>query len=322
MKKILVFLMTAALILSASAVLASADEPTLTFTYNFNDETALMTQYPNGGTCADSSKANGYDTYLGDTPYGLQLKTMKDDVARRTILGTLNGDNNGVIPAGKYVVSIWVRHNPASSSDWVTNYGDGNAYGEVVLSLYDSTAVNDDTLTLENGFNIKLLPQNDQDLAFEKTTEKTYSKNAEGENNKEWYLYTATITTTKEYSQFAFWCISNNDSKSLYAFVDDLQIKTYEEPQEDTTESEESGSTSDTDKAPGTTDKVPGTTDKTETTEPVTTNDKTASAAPGTEEVDTDAAGGCGSTVGMGVAGIAGISLVSLIVAFKKRKED
>ena len=312
--KILVFLMTLALVLSASAVLASASTPSLTFTYNFNDETALMTQYPTGGTCADSSKANGYDTYLGDTPYGLQLKTMKDDVVRRTVLGRLNGDNDGVIPAGKYVVSIWVRHNPASTSDWVTNYGDGNAYGEIVLSFYDSTAVNDDTLTLANGFNIKLLPQDDQDLAFEKTAEKTYSKNADGENNKEWYLYTATVTTTKEYSQFAFWCVSNNDAKSLYAYVDDLQIKTYEEDQGDTNESTENGSTTNT-------DEVPGTTDKTETNEPVTTNGETESTVPGTDAAAADG-GGCGSTVGMGVAGIAGISLVSLIVAFKKRKED
>ena len=132
-KKILVFLMTLALVLSASTVLASASEQSLTFTYDFNDETALMTQYPTGGTCADSSKAEGANTFLGDTPYGLQLKTMKDEVARRTVLGTLNGDNDGVIPAGKYVVSIWVRHNPASSTDWVTNYGDGNAYGEIAL---------------------------------------------------------------------------------------------------------------------------------------------------------------------------------------------
>ncbi len=308
-KKIFALLMTMALVLGASTVLASASTPSLTFTYDFNDETALMTQYPNGGTCADSSKANGFDTYLGDTPYGLQLKTMTDDVARRTILGTLDGDNDGVIPAGKYVVSIWVRHNPASSTDWVTNYGDGNAYGEIVLSLYDSTAVNDNTLTLEDGFNIKLLPQNDQDLAFEKTSEKTYSKNANGENNKEWYLYTATITTTKEYSQFAFWCVSNTDAKSLYAFVDDLKIETYEEIQEDPTEPTENGSTSDTDEVP-------------ETTEPITTDAETESTAPGTDDAATDAAGGCGSTVGIGVAGIAGISLVSLIVAFKKRKED
>ena len=319
MKKILVFLMTVALVLGASTVLASANEPSLTFTYDFNDETSLMTQYPNGGTCADSSKAEGANTFLGDTPYGLQLKTMKDDVARRTILGTLNGDNDGVVPAGKYVVSIWVRHNPASSSDWVTNYSEGNARGEIVLSLYDSTAVNDDTVTLANGFNIKLLPQSDPELAletfetvFEKTSEKTYSKNADGEDDKEWYLYTATITTEKEYSQFAFWSVSNKDAKSLFAFVDDLQIKTYEEPQEDnTTGSSGNGSTSDTDETTVTTEKTSETTDH-----------ETKKATSEKEPVDKDTAGGCGSTVGMGAAGIVGISLVSFIAAFKKRKED
>lgn len=298
MKKIFALVITAILILGALSIVASASAQEMTFTFDFNNADALLTQYPTGGTCADSSKAKDANTYLGEAPYGLQIKTMKDTVARRTILGKLDGDNNGVIPAGKYEVSIWVRHNPASSSDWVTLYDDGNAYGEIVFSLYDATAVNDDTLTVESGFNIKLLPQNKQDVSFTKTDEKTYSIK-DGQNDKEWYKYTATVTTTKEYSQFAFWCISNNDAKSLFAYIDDLQIKSVKEA-EDTTPI---------------VDTTPTDTTPTDTT-PTNNTEAAATDAPAAEE------DGCGSMVGAGISCVAIAGIVTSIVTTKRRKED
>ena len=305
MKKIFALVITAILILGALSIVASASAQEMTFTFDFNNADALLTQYPTGGTCADSSKANGANTYLGEAPYGLQIKTMKDTVARRTILGKLGGDNNGVIPAGKYEVSLWVRHNPASSSDWVTLYDDGNAYGEIVFSLYDATAVNDDTLTVESGFNIKLLPQNKQDVSFTKTDEKTYSIK-DGQNDKEWYKYTATVTTEKEYSQFAFWCISNNDAKSLYAYIDDLQIKSVKEESADTTPTVD---TTPTDTTP--TDTKPA------DTKPANTNTEApATDAPAAEE------DGCGSVVGVGISCVAIAGIVTSTLIAKRRKED
>jgi hypothetical protein len=224
-KRIFAIVLVTILSFSAFSVVASAEETdVLTFTQNFNySEENVLIQYPRGGTCADASKAVNANTFLGDTPYGLQLKTMKDTVARRTFLGGFDGDNNGVIPAGKYTVSIWVRHNSASSSDWVTEYFDYNAHGEILFTLYDENATDTDELTAEDGFSIKLLPQENEGNYFEQTEEKTYSLK-DGEPDKEWYKYTAEIITQKEYSQFAFWCISNNDAKSLYAYVDDLEI--------------------------------------------------------------------------------------------------
>lgn len=307
MKKIFALLFTAILIFGALGIVASANTQELTFTFNFNDADALLTQYPNGGSCADSSKANGDNTYLGEAPYGLQLKTMKDDEARRTILGKLNGDNNGVIPAGEYEVSIWVRHNPASSSDWVTKYDDGNAYGEIVFSLYEATATDDDTLTVENGFNIKLLPQDEQDVSFAKTDEKTYSLK-DGQNDKEWYKYTAAVTTEKEYSQFAFWCISDNDAASLYAYVDDLEIKTLKE-----TENSTPADTTPTDTTP--TDTTPTDTTPTDTTPTDTTPTDNTGAVVAEDD-------GCGSVVGAGISCVVFAGIVTSIVTIKRRRND
>lgn len=313
MKKIFALVITAVLILGAFSIVASANTQEMTFTFDFNNADALLTQYPTGGTCADSSKANGANTYLGEAPYGLQIKTMKDTVARRTILGKMNGDNNGVIPAGKYEVSIWVRHNPASSSDWVTLYDDGNAYGEIIFSLYEATAANDDALTVEGGFNIKLLPQNKQDVSFTKTDEKTYSIN-NGQNDKEWYKYTATITTEKEYSQFAFWCISNNDAKSLYAYVDDLVIKSVKEAEETTPADTTPAETTPSETTPtDTTAKDTATKDT--TTKDTTTNTEAAA-------TDSTASEGCGSAIGTGISCVALVGVVTSIAATKKRKHD
>ena len=320
MKKIFALLITLVLISGAFSVLASANTQEMTFTFDFNNADALLTQYPTGGTCADSSKANGANTYLGEAPYGLQIKTMKDEVARRTILGKMNGDNNGVIPAGKYEISLWVRHNPASSSDWVTLYDDGNAYGEIIFSLYDATAVNDDTLTVENGFNIKLLPQNKQDVSFTKTDEKTYSIK-DGQNDKEWYKYTATVTTEKEYSQFAFWCISNNDAKSLYAYVDDLMIKSVKEPE--VVKPEENDPTENNPEENKPEENKPADTKPAETT-PADTTAKDTAAATNTEAATTDATAseGCGSVIGAGISCVALVGIATSIAATKKRKDD
>ena len=321
MKKFFALIITAILILGTLSTVASASTQEMTFTYDFNNADALLTQYPTGGTCADSSKANGANTYLGETPYGLQIKTMKDTLARRTILGKLDGDNNGVIPAGKYEVSIWVRHNAASSSDWVTLYDDSNAYGEIIFSLYDAAAVNDDTLTVDSGFNIKLLPQNKQDLSFTKTDEKTYSIK-EGQNDKEWYKYTATITTEKEYSQFAFWCISNNDAKSLYAYVDDLMIKSVKEAEDVKPEGDTPTNNNPTDN-PATDDNTPADTKPAETT-PADTTTTDTTAATSTEAATTDAtmATGCGSIIGTGISCVALAGIATSIVATKKKKDN
>ena len=145
-------------------------------------------------------------------------------------------------------------------------------------------------------------------MSFTKTDEKTYSIK-DGQNDKEWYKYTATITTEKEYSQFAFWCISNNDAKSLYAYVDDLVIKSVKEAEETTPADTTPAETTPTD----TTAKDTATKDT--TTKDTTTNTEAAA-------TDSTASEGCGSAIGTGISCVALVGVVTSIAATKKRKHD
>lgn len=222
-KKLLAIILTVAMIIPFVAFQASA--ATFTQTYDFDGgESAVKANssliHANNGTNHELSG------------YALEVKTGKNaSTERRTKLLPLT-ESGVAIPAGTYTVSIWMRHNPASSSDWITK---GTAIDASILLKFYSASVTESELskddhTASDGVTVNVIANPNATNAYPSFV-KTEDHTTTNENNqtKDWYRHEATVTFTEPCTNMAFWmCNSEVTDKDWYAYLDNFSIEVTE----------------------------------------------------------------------------------------------
>ena len=180
----------------------------------------------NGGSLV--AAAGGANTHLGDDGYAVEIKTGKNtSISRGTKLIPVDASGK-TMPPGTYTISVWMRHNPASSSDWISNLA--NVQSELYLSFYGADATNASIQynhQASNSYLVRLLGSGTATTpAFALTTDHTVTANADGTVTKDWYRYEASVTTTRTFSQVAFWLVNGEtaNAKDWYVYIDDLSI--------------------------------------------------------------------------------------------------
>lgn len=234
-RKISLILLISLLMSSLFAFGVSATENTVTFSNGLDKGISWTHSYESEGTTkthkaisvATGSTAN---TWLEGSG-ALQIATMANTIIEgHSNLFTFGEE--AVIPVGTYTVSIWVRHNTASSTDWYNKKSD--AIPEIALMLY-GIGVTDDSAAKDNGVMIKLFENNGYN-GYKFVADASTETTRDGATKpKPWQQYSAEITLTEPCSSAAFWILhdgSTPNTKEWYAYVDDLEITGTPEVQE------------------------------------------------------------------------------------------
>ncbi len=250
MKKGILFILSVVIVLTLifpAVVSFSAAGDAVNLANDFNTEGTVAA---NGGSLlAAAGKDN---TRLGDSGYGVEVKTGKNvSISRGTKL--ISVDTSGkTMPPGSYTVSVWMRHNPASSSDWISNLS--SVQSELYLAFYGADATDASiqyNYQASSSYLVRLLGTADATTpVFSVTTDHTTTTNGTAE--KDWYRYEATITTTRTFSQVAFWLVNSEtaNSKDWYAYIDNLSITGTDSGAEDEVVTTEQQSGSETQETP------------------------------------------------------------------------
>lgn len=143
--------------------------------------------------------------------------------SRRTKLASFA--DNVTIPAGEYYISVWVyTTNGDNVQNTLENLGEENHKHEIAISLH-TAAETDETLghNHEDAATMVKLFKKSNDNRLEMTR----SGKTELVGNRLWEEFTAKITTTEEYSQFAFWLIGTADTgeqAKISTYVDRFSV--------------------------------------------------------------------------------------------------
>ena len=222
-KKLLAILLTVAMMIPFVAFQTSA--ATFTCTYDFD-----------GGE--DAVKANSSLIHANNgtnhelSGYALEVKTGKNaSTDRRTKLLPLT-ESGIALPAGTYTISIWMRHNSASSSDWITKGTTINA--SILLKFYSASVtesgLSKDDHSANEGITVNVIANPNETNnypSFVKTND--HATTNENNSTKDWYRHEATVTLTEPCTNMAFWmCNSEVTDKDWYAYLDNFSIEVTE----------------------------------------------------------------------------------------------
>lgn len=215
----LIVLLAVSLLVNLGIVCVAAEELTPETTI---PENAILSQNFNvSGTVA----ANG-GSLLAEksgeanciSGYSVEVKTGKNtSISRGTKLMPI--DTGGkALAAGNYTLSVWLRHNSASSGDWITYAEDVKS--SLYIKLYNDEATDSAIQYNHQALEGRLLKVLGDDADFE-VTEDTVTT-----GGKTWYRYEVSFTTAETYTQFAVWLVNSEvaNAKDYYVYIDNLYI--------------------------------------------------------------------------------------------------